>query len=394
LIFGAESAFFRKFPYGNIAVEPCSGPGGLPFNMIIYCTVTNDLNFDQRMQRICGSLSAAGHSVVLVGRLLPDSIALPQAAYRQKRLGCFFRKGAAFYLEYNLRLFFFLLFRKMDLVCAIDLDTILPCWAVSALRGKKRVYDAHELFCEMKEVVTRPRIHRIWKSVERFAVPRFPAGYTVNQPIADEFRRMYGVQYAVIRNVPLLLPQTENAAPEERFILYQGAVNEGRCFETLIPAMQQVACTLVICGVGNYLDQAQALVAQYGLQTKVRFMGNLPPHELRLLTARATIGINLVENNGLSNYLSLANKFFDYIHAGIPQLCSGFPAYRAVNDAYEVGLLITDMSADNIAASLNKLLSDGLLYERLRKNCAVARNRFNWQEEEKSLMAFYQFILE
>ena len=47
----------------------------------------------------------------------------------------------------------------------------------------------------------------------------------------------------------------------------------------------------------------------------------LQPEELRLITAEAYIGINLVENNGLSNYLSLANKFFDYIHAGIPQLC-------------------------------------------------------------------------
>lgn len=394
MIFGAGSAFFRKNQAPDLAVESCSRHPVQLLNMIIYCTVTNDLNFDQRMQRICGSLAAAGHEVVLVGRKLPRSAPLAEKLYRQVRLHCWFRKGAGFYMEYNLRLFVFLLFRKMDLVCAIDLDTILPCWAVSALRGKKRVYDAHELFCEMKEVVTRPRIHRFWKSIERFAVPRFPAGYTVNQPIADEFRRMYGVEYAVIRNVPLLQPAPAVPASGERFLLYQGAVNEGRCFETLLPAMRSVDCPLLICGEGNYLEQAKSLVNRYELQDKVRFMGNLPPDELRILTARAYAGINLVENTGLSNYLSLANKFFDYIHAGIPQLCSGFPAYRSVNETYEVAYLITETDPENIAVALNKLLNDGLLYERLSENCTPAREQFNWQKEEKSLLAFYQHILE
>ena len=246
----------------------------------------------------------------------------------------------------------------------------------------------------MKEIVTRPHIHRIWKSIERFALPRFPNGYTVNQPIADEFRRMYGVKYAVIRNVPVQHPLPATPGSGERFLLYQGAVNEGRCFETLLPAMQHVDCPLVICGTGNYLEQAKKLVIQYHLEDKVRFMGNLPPGELRLITGKAYAGINLVENTGLSNYLSLANKFFDYIHAGIPQLCSGFPAYQSINDEFEVALLITDMHPENIAAALNKLLKDGLLYERLRNNCIPAREKFNWQQEEKSLLTFYQHILE
>ncbi len=361
--------------------------------MTIYCTVTNDLSYDQRMQRICGSLSAAGYEVVLVGRLLPRSRPLPRTPYRQVRLRCFFHRGAAFYAEYNLRLFCFLLFRKMDLVCAIDLDTILPCWAVSALRGKKRVYDAHELFCEMKELVTRPRVQRIWKAIERFAVPRFPKGYTVNQPIADEFQRMYGVRYGVIRNLPqpLSLPAPDTSG--ERFLLYQGAVNEGRCFETLIPAMRRVNCPLLVCGEGNFLEQARALAKSHGVENRIRFLGNLEPEALRPLTARAYAGINLVENTGLSNYLSLANKFFDYIQAGIPQLCSGYPAYRAVNDEYGIALLINEPTPEGIAAALNNLLSDGLLYQRLQQNCRAAARVLHWQSEEKILLDFYHDIL-
>src|SRR5258705_4748427 len=187
-------------------------------------TVTNDLNTDQRMIRICTSLSLAGYHVTLVGRKQKSSLHLPSREFRQKRLSCFFEKGKLFYIEYNLRLFFFLLFNKTELVCAIDLDTILSCYYISKLKRIKRVYDAHELFCEMKEIVTRPAIYKVWKKIERSTVPKFKYGYTVNQFIADEFRKMYGNNYEVIRNMP---PLKEFTIPEkpEKYIFFQGAVN-------------------------------------------------------------------------------------------------------------------------------------------------------------------------
>src|SRR5689334_10089007 len=97
----------------------------------IYFTVTNDLTYDQRMHRICHSLAIAGYDVTLVGRRLKNSLPLEQKSFRQKRLRCFFNKGSWFYREYNIRLFLYLLFCKMDGICAIDLDTILPCLYIS-----------------------------------------------------------------------------------------------------------------------------------------------------------------------------------------------------------------------------------------------------------------------
>ena len=142
----------------------------------VFCTVTNDLNYDQRMIRICTSLASAGFSVTLVGREDRGSLPLALRPYRQHRLKMWTRRGKLFYLEYHFRLFFYLLGRKMDVLCAVDLDSILPCYFVSQLRRIPRLYDAHELFCEMKEVVSRPFIHRVWKAVERFAVPSFRRG--------------------------------------------------------------------------------------------------------------------------------------------------------------------------------------------------------------------------
>lgn len=356
-------------------------------------TVTNDLTYDQRMIRICTSLSAAGFEVLLLGRKLPSSLPPAQRPFRQRRIRCLFNKGPLFYAEYNIRLFFSLLFTRTDCVCAIDLDTILPVYLVSLFRNLPRVYDAHELFCEMEEIATRPRIHRIWKAVERFAVPRFPLGYTVNRPIADEFNRMYGVCYEVIRNMAVLtdLPDENTIpSPEKRYILYQGAVNEGRCFETLIPAMKEVNGRLIICGTGNFFEQAQQLVKENRLEEKVIFKGMVQPDELREITRNAYLGITLFSKTGLSNYYSLANRFFDYLHAGIPQLCVDYPVYRELNAEKPFALLIEKTDADSLAASLNNLLANELLYRELKQNALQVCKTLNWQQEERKLVAFYR----
>ena len=360
----------------------------------IVFTVTNDLNYDQRMQRICTSLANAGYNILLVGRKMKNSVALKQEIFKQKRLSCFFNEGFLFYAEYNTRLFFFLFFLKMDAVCAIDLDTILPCYFVSGLRRKKRIYDAHELFTEMKEVITRPLVKRLWLSIEKFTVPKFKHGYTVSNSIAEEFKKRYGVEYAVIRNLPYKKKTCEAVNGQKKTLLYQGAVNEARGLENLIAAMKNVNAVLFIYGDGNILNKIKNLIAVNQLQDKIQLKGKVAPQELDRITPSAYIGINLVEPQGLNQLYSLANKFFDYIQAGVPQLTMNFPEYKKVNEEYEVAVLINTTSVNEIESALNLLLHDAVLYESLKSNCQSAQQIFTWQEEEKRLLSFYKNFLD
>lgn len=354
--------------------------------------MTNDLNYDQRMIRICTSLALAGYDVTLVGRSGKKSLPLASRPFRQHRLKLFFERGKLFYLEYNFRLFFYLLWQKIDCICAIDLDSILPCLWISRLKRIPRVYDAHELFCEMQEIVTRPAIYKIWKRIERYAVPQFRWGYTVNTPIAEEFKQMYGVDYGVIRNLPVL-EDGPPVAPAGRIILYQGAVNKGRCFESLIPAMAQLDATLLICGDGNFMEQAKALVKEHAVEQKVIFKGAVRPEELKKITPTAWCGITLFDSRGKSNYFSLANRFFDYIQAGIPQLAVNYPVYREINNSCAIAVLIDEPGIREVVDALDQLLNNTELYSALKENCKQARLRYNWQEEEKRLVRIYHQIL-
>jgi len=359
--------------------------------MHLVFTVTTDLSFDQRMQRICSSLYDNGYTVTLVGRQKKDSRDLVPQRFHQKRMNCLFQKGFLFYAEYQLRLFVFLLFQKMDVVCAIDLDTILPCLVVSYIRSVRRVYDAHELFTEMKEVRSRPFVHKVWTAVEKIAVPRFTHGYTVSDGLRDEFYKRYAVSYQTIRNIPPLdtepLPMDTNA-----FILYQGMVNEGRGFEHLVPAMKKVDHILLVCGEGNFMPQLKTLIRDNGLQEKIILKGLVLPALLRDITRQAVVGINLVEKEGLNQYYSLPNKFFDYVQAGVPQVTMAYPEYKRLNDQYGVAVLLEDLNADAIAKAINTILSDAALRDKLRQNCALAKLELNWEEEEKKLLSFYERI--
>ncbi len=297
-----------------------------------------------------------------------------------------------FYAEYNLRLFFFLLTKNFDAVCAIDLDTILPCLFVSRLQKIPRVYDAHEYFTEMKEVRTRPGVQKFWLAVERFCLPRFDHGYTVSEGLAIEFEKQYQRHYLVIRNLPVLKP-LDVTIKKEKFILFQGAVNEARGFEYLVPAMKEIPYTLVICGDGNYMTQLKKLIKEHKVEDKVILKGMMLPEDMWPIAQKAAIGLGLAEKEGINQYHALPNKFTDYMHAGLPQIAMDFPEYRKINDQYRIALLLDKLSVEIVVKAIIALMNDENLRHDFHENALKAREVYCWQKEELKLVDFYKKLL-
>jgi Glycosyl transferases group 1 len=361
----------------------------------IVFTVTNDLVYDQRMQRICTSLANNNFEVTLIGIKKKTSISLTDQPYVQKRISVFFTKTFMFYVEYNLKLFWYLLFVNTNCYCAIDLDTIAPNYFASIIKQKKRCYDAHELFTELHEVVSRKFTFKIWLWVEKFFVPKFKNGYTVNNFIANEFKNRYNSHYHIIRNLPNVY-KNEVINIEQIFnkkvFIYQGAINHGRGFTQLLQAMLQVDAALHIYGEGNFINEVKQLIATYNLQNKVLLQGAKIPLELKNITPYAFCGITIFENVGLNQYYSLANRFFDYLQAGIPQICINYPEYKVINDQYNFAYPITDIEPTTIANAMNNLMAKNEVYATLKNNALVAKQILNWQQEEKKLIEIWTNI--
>lgn len=367
--------------------------------MRILALVTTDLVYDQRMQRICRSLTEAGHEVKLVGRRKADSPPLFSQVFAQRRLHCWWQRGKIFYLEYNLRLFFLLLFARYDAINAVDLDTLVPAVLVGQLRGKPVVYDAHEYFSETPEVVRRPRIQRMWERVARWGIPRTAVRYTVGPALAEIMGKRYGSPFGVVRNISTkkstaeVEPTSEIALSESPILLYQGALNEGRGILEVLHALPLVPrAHLHLAGEGDLSTRLRAETERLGLSDRVTFHGFLRPPALRALTERADIGLNLLEDRGLSYHYSLANKAFDYLRAGVPSVHMDFPEYRALHETYGVFSLIPDLQPAGIARALNDLLEDSAHYQNRRTAALRAAQELTWEREATGLVEIWEEV--
>lgn len=340
------------------------------------------------MQRICTALSNAGFKVSIYGFRTQDQPDLDLQPYRQIRLKRIFKKGKLFYIEYNLRLIFELFKNKYDVYTAIDLDTALANYVAAKWHKKTLCLDAHEYFLGLPEIQHRPFTKLLWQKLERFIYPKIKKAYTVNESIAKLYASEYDIEMAVVRNCPeLITPKTTTA--KENYILYQGALNEGRGLEELITAMQWVNMPLKIAGSGTIDVALKKLVKNLNLENKITFLGYILPKDLNKITQKAYIGLNLLKGNCLNYYYSLANKFFDYMHASTPQLSMNFPEYKLINNKYEVAVLVDNLNPKHIAENLNKLIENKNLYTKLASNCKAAKQIFNWQKEKEQLIKFY-----
>ena len=136
----------------------------------IIISVTNDLSTDQRVKKVCGTLNAMNYDILLIGRKRPTSLKLKRP-YRTKRMKLIFNKGALFYAEFNIRLFILLVFSKVDIYHANDLDTLLANYLAAIIRRKPIVYDSHEYFTGVPEIQNKKLVKKVWLNIEKFIFP-------------------------------------------------------------------------------------------------------------------------------------------------------------------------------------------------------------------------------
>lgn len=347
------------------------------------------------MKRICTALSELGHSVVLVGRVKDHSPDINPQKYRQHRIKCFFNKGFLFYAEYNIRLFFYLMTRHMDLVYSVDMDTLPAGWCIKKWKHKRVIFDAHEYFSEVPELIGRPAVKKFWSWLENFLVQDVDKAITVSPGLAEIFQKKWEKHFHVILNVPEKQNQIYDPSPHPRpYILYQGMLNKGRGIEEVMDAMPHIDEKLdfVIIGEGDLSEKLREKSSSLPWSDRIIFSGWLPPAEIRIWTAHAALGLNLLNAQSLSYFYSLANKFFDYMHAGIPSVNSDLPEYRHILNQYPLGYMVKDLQPENIATIINLALQK-LKTSDQKENFIKARDIFNWDYEKLKLKKIISSLL-
>lgn len=365
----------------------------------IAISVTNDLVTDNRVHKVATTLQKMGYDVTLIGRLLQESLPI-QRTYTTRRMCLFFNKGPMFYAEYNIRLFFILLFSKFNVFVANDLDTLLANFVVSKITGGRLFYDSHEYFTEVPELVNRPHVQRHWKKIEEKIVPNISHAYTVCQSIAETYRYQYGTYFHVVRNVPER--RIKEPVPEDKklnfggkkIILYQGALNIGRGLESIIRAMQYLDnCMLVIVGEGDMSQELRGLSWQLKLTDRITFMGKMPFSEVKHITPQANLGLSIEEDLGLNYRFALPNKLFDYIQAEIPVLVSNLPEMKKLVSDYRIGSILISHQPQEMADQIREILNNEEKISEWKHNLKQAAEELCWENEENILKEIYRGLL-
>jgi len=357
-------------------------------------SVINDLVTDNRVHKVAVSLQKMGFEPVLIGRLLPESHEITRD-YQTHRMKLLFRKGAMFYFEYNFRLFFYLLKSKIDVFVANDLDTLPANYLACRIKRKPLVYDSHEYFTEVPELIGRPVKKAIWTWLEKLLVPKVNAAYTVCDSIAEVYRDLYKVDFKVVRNLPVCsqverLEHQEKSENQPKVILYQGALNLGRGVGAAIRSMSYLeGVELWLAGDGDITNQLKELVAELNLELKVKFLGRLPLHQLYEVTCQADLGISLEEDLGLNYRFALPNKLFDYIQAGVPVLVSNLPEMRHIVEHYQIGAIAETHQRKDLAELMKSALFDQEKRLVWKQNLVLAAKELCWGNEEKVLSQIY-----
>jgi glycosyltransferase involved in cell wall biosynthesis len=367
----------------------------------VIASVTNDLSTDQRVHKVCTTLLAAKYEVLLVGRKLRKSPDIDRP-YETKRLCLLFNSGFLFYAFYNIRLFFFLLSKRCDIVLANDLDTLLACYTAAKLKGVPVIYDTHEYFCGMPELTNKPFARSVWRGIERCIFPKLETVITVNQSVADLYKEEYNTELTVIRNYPMTTEQRSFKSKEAlgipsgtRVILYQGAVNVDRGLEEAVEAMQWIEnAVLVIVGGGNAFQSLEKLVAAQEYSDRIILRGWLPFTELIDYTAHADIGLAIEKGNNLNYKYSLSNKLFDYIQSGLPILSSRLVENERLMAKWEIGTFIDNHEAKHISRQISYMLSDEGQRTMWKENLEKAKQAYTWEGQQAEMLAVYDTVLQ
>tara|TARA_R110002072_G_scaffold63864_2_gene158513 strand:- start:3294 stop:4418 length:1125 start_codon:yes stop_codon:yes gene_type:complete len=352
----------------------------------VIVSVTNDLVTDQRVGKTCAVLTEMGFKVLLVGRKLKKSNSI-QREYEVKRFRLLFNKGFLFYAEYNLRLFFFLLFSKKDLLFSNDLDTLVPNYLIRKIQKKKLIFDSHELFSEIPELENRKRVKNFWLAIEKKIIPKLKNIITVSDSIKEHYQSLYGVNVSVVRNIPenkkVIQTPFDFDTHGKKIILYQGSVNVGRGLELMIDTMHLLEdYILVIIGDGDISTKLIEKVNTLDLKNCVKFLGRINPDELKNLTPNTTVGMSLEEDLGLNYRYALPNKLFDYIHAEVPMVVSNLPEMKAIIKKYAIGEVLIDRTPISLASTIKTMAA-----KNYKKELIEAKKQLNWALEKEKLIS-------
>ncbi|HPD95136.1 MAG TPA: glycosyltransferase [Tenuifilaceae bacterium] len=357
---------------------------------VVRLYTTSNISTDQRVQRTANTWLKNGYQTTVICRR--QTIKEKTFDFNIEKLSCFFKKSPLFYFFYNLKVIVNITFSKVSVIYANDLDTLVGCSIGAIIRFKPLIYDSHELFTEIPELIGHPIKKFIWKMSEAIFIKRARYIITVSEGVSKELKKRYGINPIVIRNVSAKV-NTEAFKDKQPTLIYQGSLNVGRGIELAIDMMEYLPCYhLIIAGSGDIEIELRKRMLEKKLFDRIEFTGVLDADNLHILTCKAWIGLSLEEDLGLNYRYALPNKIFDYVAASVPVLVSNLPDMSNLVNEYQIGLVAPTRNPKELADFLTDFIDDKQKYDQTLANLSNAANKLTWSKESEKLIEIIKSI--
>ncbi|MFW5959986.1 MAG: glycosyltransferase [Chitinivibrionales bacterium] len=272
------------------------------------------------------------------------------------------------FILFNLKLVFIMSISRAGVCIVEDCPPLLTASLIGRIKGIRVIYDSHELFSEtpgVKRGVVRRFFWRVWESAGiRLSKGVITVSEGIKSVLAERFPEK---RIQVLPNMPLYTAREYRKDPElsEKSIrlLYQGALRKGSGLMDALKGIRgKERISIDIFGSGEEEAALREYACDYGMQERVRFRGVIESSELALKTPCYDIGLHLLHPLNRSFDLTLSNKIFEYLQAGLPVLLSNTNAHKELLERYPVGIVVPYGDPDSIERGLIALIKEYPFY--------------------------------
>ncbi|MBD2193877.1 MULTISPECIES: glycosyltransferase [Calothrix] len=288
---------------------------------------------------------------------------------------------------------------QADIYLAHNIDTLLPCAQVAKRLGALLMFDSMEFHADMGDSQTKLE-QKMIRTLESKWLSNCKLVLASSEQMADEIAKEYGIRRPLpLYNVPSIEPSLPPKNTKQFTLYWRNSVIglSQRGLDEALLALSQLPEDITLHLQGRLpLDGGKALktrIAKLNITQRVIIHPPYLPEEAIKMAATYTIGLCL-ERKGVRNHdLTVSNKMFDYMMAGLSVIASDLPGLRHIIERSNGGLLFEAGSADDLAKQIMTLYNNRSYLQELSTNARnFALSEGNWRVEMEKLTQAFSVI--
>lgn len=288
-----------------------------------------------------------------------------------------------------------ILWKKAEYYHAHNTMFLPAMYLSSRIHKGKFIYDSHEVQWELNRLV---------EFLEKAFIQRADRVINVSKGRAEAQSERYDVpknKITVISNYPVTSSNTlefeQNSNDAALHCIFSGGFSlKNNRLDNLLLAIKErpkIKFSLLSFGYGKSQDDLKRIIRQFDLNERVTFLPLVQPDRVIETISHYDFAVNLLTNhNNMVTYnFPAINKMYEYMAAGLPVLVSRLRSFIDEFEKQGIGIAVDPDNVDSIKEGLDFFLENRDAIKTMkRKALELSRDRYNWETQEKKLLALYE----